>query len=127
MYLFDTQALIWYFDGNPALPDSISKIISETQNIVMVSRASFWELSIKISIGKLRLSLELGQIMESCEKAGFGILGIENEHILQLKNLEHHHRDPFDRMLLSQCLAEDMNIISSDQAFDFYPIQRIWS
>jgi PIN domain nuclease of toxin-antitoxin system len=127
MYLFDTQALIWYFDGNPALPDSISKIISETQNIVMVSRASFWELSIKISIGKLRLSLELGQIMESCEKAGFGILGIENEHILQLKNLEHHHRDPFDRMLISQCLAEDMNIISSDQAFDFYPIQRIWS
>jgi PIN domain nuclease of toxin-antitoxin system len=93
----------------------------------MVSRASFWELSIKISIGKLRLSLELGQIMESCEKAGFGILSIENEHILQLKNLEHHHRDPFDRMLISQCLAEDMNIISSDQAFDFYPIQRIWS
>jgi PIN domain nuclease of toxin-antitoxin system len=104
-YLLDTQALIWYFDGNKQLPAPIANAISDISNSVFVSRVSFWEISIKLSLGKLKLSVDLFTLMQHCEQAGFMILGLENEHILALQELPFHHRDPLDRLLVAQCLS----------------------
>lgn len=126
-YLLDTQVLIWYFDGNPLLDQLLAKEISDPDNSVFISKISFWEISIKISLGKLRLGAELQTLMQQCEQAGFGLLGLENEHILLLQTLTPHHRDPFDRILLAQCITEGLEIISSDAAFDAYPVVRRWN
>jgi PIN domain nuclease of toxin-antitoxin system len=126
-YLLDTQVLIWYFDGNPQLDQLLAKEISDPDNAVFISRISFWEISIKISLGKLRLGAELQTLIQQSEQAGFGLLGLENEHILLLQTLAPHHRDPFDRILLAQCITEGLEIISSDAAFDAYPVVRRWN
>jgi len=125
-YLLDTQAVIWYFDGNKHLPAHIANTISDISNSVFVSRVSFWEISIKLNLGKLKLSVDLFTLMQQCENAGFFILGLENEHILELQELPLHHRDPFDRLLVAQCLTEDLKIISIDEVLDNYAVERIW-
>lgn len=125
-FLLDTQAAIWYLDGNALLSKNIIDLISDPSNNLFVSRVSFWEIAIKVSLGKLSLGVDLSTMMDHCQKAGFIILGLENEHILELQNLPFHHKDPFDRLLISQCKAEEIDIISSDFAFDAYPVNRIW-
>ncbi len=125
-FLLDTQAIIWYFNGSNNLDKQLADEISNPENAVFVSRISFWEISIKVALGKLRLSSNLETLMFQCQQAGFVILGLENEHILMLEQLHSHHRDPFDRILIAQCMAEELEIISSDATLDAYPIIRKW-
>jgi PIN domain nuclease of toxin-antitoxin system len=125
-YLLDTQAIIWYFSGSNDLDKQIADEISNPENAIFISRISFWEISIKSALGKLRLGADLESLMRQCQQAGFVIIGLENEHILTLENLPSHHRDPFDRILIAQCMAEELEIISSDAALDSYPVSRKW-
>lgn len=89
--------------------------------------AAFWEISIKVNLGKLSIrGLTLAEFMEEVDEFSFFTLSISREHILINGQLPLHHRDPFDRIIISQAMADQMPFISSDQAFDSYPIQRIW-
>ncbi len=87
--------------------------------------ASLWEIAIKLSLGKLKLKIPFEKFVELVEDNGFKILSITFEHALNVSKLEFHHRDPFDRLIISQGIVEDIPIITADTTFDKYKINRI--
>ena len=94
---------------------------------VFISIASFWEMAIKVSINKLQLQEPLQKIIQaSITIGGLNVLPIQVEHIYGLETLPFHHRDPFDRLLISQAKYEGMSILSGDRAFDRYGVERVW-
>lgn len=113
-------------------PDRLShqskKIILNEASHGRVSLATLWELAIKVSIGKLVLKQDSFEsfISEGLASSRAELLPIEPKHIQRLVSLPLHHRDPFDRMLVAQALVEGVPIISSDEAFDTYGVERIW-
>ncbi len=125
--LLDTHALLWYIWGNSNLTKTAQLAIENPNNIIYVSTASQWEITIKHSLGKLTLNLPLPDFLEiRIDGNGFLTLPIERQHLLVLPSLPFHHRDPFDRLLIAQSIAESIPLISADKAFDAYPITRIW-
>jgi PIN domain nuclease of toxin-antitoxin system len=114
----------------PELSSKAKSMLLDTENQIWISIASFWEISIKNSLGKLRLEVGYEDLLDEANKNGFGILPIGFDHTVLLNSMHFHHRDPFDRMIIAQAIAENMNIIGVDQIFDVYldqqDIQRIW-
>lgn len=108
-----------------SLPVSTRNKIENTKN-VFVSIASFWEISIKVKLGKLSLLSDFNNMEASFESTGFKLLSISLKDTIQLSNLPLHHKDPFDRILVAQSLNHSLVLVSRDQAFDAYPIQRLW-
>ncbi len=87
---------------------------------------TFWEIAIKLSLEKLKLPFELSQLVEETLLNNIEILGIEVNHIIKVASLPFHHRDPFDRLIISQGITENFSIITSDDKFALYNITRIW-
>lgn len=116
-YLIDTQALIWYYEGNEQLSHAAKNVIADIDNQLYVSIASLWEMAIKISIGKLLLSNSLESWIEKMEYDDIKVLSILPQHIISLTTLPLHHKDPFDRIIISQAIQEDLVLISSDHIF----------
>ena len=125
-YLLDTHAMIWFFENDKQLPEKIRSVISDGNNIIYASIASIWEIAIKIGLGKLELTLTTDMIFEQIEKDDFILLAITNEPINIIQTLPHHHRDPFDRMIIAQAQAENCTIISRDGAFEDYDVPVLW-
>ena len=123
--LIDTQSFIWFFEDNPRLPVSVRSFM-EKRNTLVVSIASFWEITIKTSLGKLAVPEGISGLMDKALLKGFKILPIEREHLIVLSTLEFIHRDPFDRIIISQAIAENMPLVSSDSVFKQYPVNHIW-
>lgn len=125
--LFDTHALIWWFSDDPSLRQSIRETIADTDNLLLVSAASAWELAIKYQLGKLRKVADLvSNFSGRVEGEGFELLPISAEHGIRAGLLSGHHKDPFDRMLIAQCQAENIPIISNDLIFERYGVRRLW-
>lgn len=120
-YLLDTHVLIW-LNTNPAqLSAKVRSICEETSNELYVSIASFWELSIKMSLGKIDLSDNaLAQLQSWCYSNHVTILPIEVSHCERVKSLPFHHRDPFDRLFIAQALELELTLISADGLFSDY-------
>jgi PIN domain nuclease of toxin-antitoxin system len=96
-------------------------------NEVLISPASYWEIAIKISIGKWQLNRPYEQFVDiALNQYGFQVLPILPTHTTMLIGLPFHHRDPFDRLLVAQAMAESIPIIGSDRAFDAYGVTRLW-
>jgi len=95
-------------------------------NNIYVSIASLWEIAIKLNIGKLFLTKPLDVFIQELELYNFQILPIKTNHLIKYSKLQIIHRDPFDRILISQALYEELPIISKDKVFDSYSIIRIW-
>jgi PIN domain nuclease of toxin-antitoxin system len=91
-----------------------------------VSIASLWEISIKASIGKLELRIELTQLTDFLTDNKIDLLPIRIEHLEKLQNLPFHHRDPFDRLLIAQALTENLTLISRDSLFSLYNVPLHW-
>jgi PIN domain nuclease of toxin-antitoxin system len=125
-YLLDTQVLLWIFGNFDLLSSTSVPIITNPENSLLVSKVSFWEASIKVSIGKLHLPFSLGQLVDETLANNIAILDIDLSHILYQSELPLHHRDPFDRLIISQSSQENLPGISSDDTFSLYDIQRIW-
>ena len=123
--LIDTQALIWFCEDNPCLPSSVKQYM-ERSNGLLVSIVSFWEITIKTNLGKLVIDGNIADVMDRALSRGFKILSIEREHLIVLSTLELIHRDPFDRIIIAQAIAENMPLISSDDIFKQYPVNCIW-
>ncbi len=125
-YLVDTHTLIWSFENNTKLPQKMKNIIDDTQNEIIVSIASLWEIAIKISNGKLDLSVSLNELIEDITLRNIEILPINPSYVLKVETLPFHHKDPFDRIIAAQCLEENITVISIDEILDKYHVNRVF-
>jgi len=126
-FLVDTQAWLWFYLGDPLLSATARNHIADPNNERFVSVASIWEISIKISIGKYALNAPYAQFMQQA-LAGFTLLPITTAHTERVSVLPFppDHRDPFDRLIISQAIEEKIPVVSSDGDFAAYAIQVIW-
>jgi PIN domain nuclease of toxin-antitoxin system len=124
--LLDTHTVIWYAEDDVRLPDHIRQMIRDDYNDVFVSIVSLWEMSIKINLGKLDLSRSFDGMVHLLRDNGFRFLPVQLNHVFSLDTLELHHKDPFDRMLIAQALAEDFAFVGCDDVFDRYGVRRLW-
>lgn len=125
--LLDTQAFLWWVEGTPALGRRARTAVANPDNEVFFSIASCWELAIKLSLGKLRLTQRLDRfIPEQLRVNGFSLLAVELRHVVDVVDLPFHHRDPFDRLLAAQALHDDLAIVSADRAFRRYGVTVVW-
>jgi len=120
--LIDTHALIWFITDNDKLPLKTKQLIENKENNCFVSIASYWEIGIKNSIGRLELNSDLKTIFQIIEETGFETLPITTNQILRNASLEIHHQDPFDRIIIAQSLIEKMTIITRDSQFEKYNV-----
>ena len=124
--LIDTHTLIWFLNGEKDLSEKAKQAIEDKDAVNFVSIASLWEIAIKISLGKLELSVPFYKISEQIMNNGFQILPITFEDTLILSSLPFNHRDPFDRIIISQSISSNLTIISKDSSFKSYPVALVW-
>lgn len=125
--LLDTHALLWFLAGERRIQPRVRRRIEDARNTKLLSVASVWEIAIKLSLRKLELDDPLDELVErSTRDAGFELLGISPTHAIGVAHLPWHHRDPFDRLLVSQALSDELVIVSADESFDAYGVRRLW-
>lgn len=125
--LLDTHTLLWFALGDQRCSAVARQIIEDPSNEKWVSPASHWELAIKIGLGKYTLPGPFEDFIHAAvDGNGFSTLSILPQHTGILVHLPHHHRDPFDRLMIAQAMSEQLKIVSADDAFDAYPVQRTW-
>jgi PIN domain nuclease of toxin-antitoxin system len=123
-YLLDTCTWIFLLTGDIKLKKQQQQIIIDPQNTIYISVVSVWEMTIKIEKGKLKLPKPLQElIFEACVKDNFKILNLDVFSVLNTKNLPDYHQDPFDRILISQAIDNDLIIITSDSKFFQYEVK----
>ena len=120
--LLDTHALLWWLDDNLTLSSEARTAISESTNIVFISAAVIWEIRIKQSLGKLKIPKNFREVLEN---QPFEMLDITTDHAHKIGSLEKHHRDPFDRMLIAQALAERFTLVTRDKNIMKYKVSFI--
>lgn len=125
--LLDTHSLLWFALNASQLSSRALSLIMDPANEKFVSPASYWEIAIKIGLNKYALNRPYEDFMrEAIDKNGFGYLHIEPRHTAPLTTMPHHHKDPFDRLLIAQALVEGIPIVSADPQFDLYGVTRLW-
>jgi PIN domain nuclease of toxin-antitoxin system len=125
--LLDTHILIWHLEQNPKRKQVHSELIEDTANDVIISMASLWEMSIKVGLGKLNVPLGMSftQLEQHLKSLDFQILEMNSKHLDVLMPLPLHHRDPFDRMLIAQVIAENATLVSDDGFFGLYGVPLV--
>ena len=125
--LLDTCTFLWAVDNPKHLSNLANALIIDPENPVYVSSVSAWEISIKYSLGKMELAPDWPEsIRREMQANTIQWLPVEMEHCVQVSQLPFHHRDPFDRMLISQAIVEDMALLSSDRQMKAYSTRCIW-
>jgi PIN domain nuclease of toxin-antitoxin system len=126
--LLDTHTLLWQGISPDRLSSRVRQLLDAASNQRLVSVATLWEIAIKVSLGKLALRQDSFErlIDEGLAAAKATLLHIEPTHIKLVATLPYHHRDPFDRLLIAQALAEGVTLLSADAELDAYGLQRIW-
>ncbi|MEI6810325.1 MAG: type II toxin-antitoxin system VapC family toxin [bacterium] len=125
--LLDTHALLWMNDTSDRLSATAASAILDVRNDLLLSVASWWEIAIKISLGKLDLKPEWPTALKrEMNHNGITWLPVRPEHCERIPQLPFHHRDPFDRILIAQAQHEDLVLITSDQCFVSYGVTVIW-
>jgi len=125
--LLDTQAFLWLLSGDSQLSDPARKIFSNPDNEILLSVASVWEIVVKAQRGKLSFPQPAAPyIRQQIRKTCIEVLPISLAHVLRVEKLPTHHRDPFDRILLAQAVEERIPIMSTDRAFQAYPVEIVW-
>lgn len=126
-YLLDTHALLWWLAGDERLSPAARQVIGDGGNKVLVSAASGWEIATKVRIGKLSLSgFILEQLPAILKAQQIDELPVTMHHALHAGVLAGSHRDPFDRMLMAQARDDGLVLISNEELFDSYGVQRLW-
>ena len=125
MYLLDTHAMLWYLRDSPELSASAHSLIDKAEYVV-VSIASFWEVAIKQSIGKIQLCMTIPELESLCLDRAIQVLPIQSVVLEQIKSLPKIHGDPFDRLIIAQAQIGKMTIITRDRIIPQYPVPTIW-
>lgn len=126
-FLLDTHVVLWHISKNPNLSQKAKEII-DARSELFFSVASLWEIVIKINVGKLQLDCSFESFLDHVAVMNAEIIPIEIESLKIYLDLpiSPDHRDPFDRILVAQAMDYSLDIVSRDEKFDFYPIQRVW-
>lgn len=118
--------MLWFVSGDDRLSARARATIESPETISYISIASWWEIAIKCSLGKLKLDISLEKFIAQRANEGFRQLSIETEHLPALFDLPFHHRDPFDRLIICQAMTEEIPICTADGNFRRYSISVIW-
>ena|ERR1700753_953675 len=124
--LLDTHTFIWFIEGSERLSPGALIEIQSKENERFVSSVSLWEIAIKYSLDKLEVKKSFDEILQLIIDNDIRIVSIETRHLKALLELEHHHKDPFDRLLIAQAFVENMAVLSIDRYFKYYPVNVIW-
>ena len=125
--LLDTHTFMWWHSEPEYIPKNTLILLQDPDNEVILSVVSLWEMQIKIQLGKLNLRDDLELMLKiQQEQNHISLISVTLPHILELKNLPLHHKDPFDRILIAQAINYKLAIVGCDIAFDAYSVQRIW-
>lgn len=125
--LLDTHAFLWWVLDDSQLSQTARAAIHDSENDLFFSAVSSWEISIKASLGKLALPKRPDQFFQrQLAKNRFELLPITVEHTVAIYHLPHHHRDPFDRLLIAQCHVENLSLITNDGLIQQYNVPIVW-
>lgn len=125
--LQDSHAFLWFVADDLKLSIDAKTAIKDSTNRKWISIASLWEITIKVSIGKLNLADPVSEFLSReilCNN--FSTLNVTMDHLAKLSVLPFNHRDPFDRLIVSQALQESFPVVSTDASLDAYGIDPIW-
>ncbi len=125
--LVDTCTFLWAIGGAKELPERVAALMRKPENEVYLSAASAWEIAVKHGLGRLPLP-DAPERFVPAEREGHGItaLAIDEESALHVSRLPALHRDPFDRMLVSQAIVHGLTILTPDPLITQYPARTIW-
>jgi len=125
--LLDTHAFLWWVADDERLSPRAAALIAEPSNEVLVSAATAWEVVVKSALGRVEVPTPVDRFLTAqIEANAFIPLPIHMRHALGLAALPQIHRDPFDRILVAQAVAEDLTIVSRDRVMDGYPVTVEW-
>ncbi len=125
--LLDTHSFLWFVLNDAQLSAPARTAIRDPANDVLVSPATYWEIAIKVSKAKYTLAVPYQDfIQHNLDANDFEILPIEVRHTALVAAMPFHHKDPFDRLLIAQALAEDIPLVSNEALFDAYGVRRLW-
>ena len=118
--LLDTHIILWALTDDARLPRGARDLITDEGNRVFASVASMWEIAIKYLLKPERIPVSGEEFLHYCERSGYESLPIRERHVLALESLPALHADPFDRMLVSQAIAESLVFITHDATLGGY-------
>jgi PIN domain nuclease of toxin-antitoxin system len=125
--LLDTHTFIWWDSDPRKLSKTALSSCQNPDNTLILSVVSIWEMQIKLQLGKLQLNQPLPEIIDSQrQENNLQFLPVTIDHVLALDSLPFHHKDPFDRLLISQAIVENATLVSVDSRFTNYPVAVIW-
>lgn len=129
-YLIDTHVFLWFVSNAKGLSKTAKTLIEDGNNEIFISIASLWEISIKTALGRLSIDGSYESVIDDVIDNSIQILSINFAHTAEQNRLPFYNRDPFDRIVISQAIVENMNFISADAIFDDYlkglSVKRIW-
>ena len=124
--LLDTCCWLWWLSDTDKLSPKQLEAIADRQNQLFLSTASIWEIGIKVNNKKLIILQPLHKLIEKqCPIDNIAILDIKPHHAIKVGELELHHKDPFDRMIIAQAICEDLTVLTSDKIFQRYGVALI--
>lgn len=125
--LLDSHSFVWWREEPHKLSPAALVKISNPNNHIFLSVVTVWELQIKIALNKFTIKGGLDNtVKDEQQNNGFQILPVQLSHALYLENLPLHHKDPFDRLLISQAIVENMSLVSADTHFAKYQVKLLW-
>ncbi len=124
--LLDTHTLIWFLEGQSSLSQAAREAIENPISAKWVSIVTFWEIAVKVNVGKLTLLRPFDELEKKVAENGFHVLPLEFPHTVTYSVLPLHHRDPFDRLLIAQAMVENFTVLTQDSHFTSYAVPVIW-
>jgi len=118
--LVDTHLLLWAAASSRRLPQEARRLMQDPENEVLYSAASLWEIAIKAALRKADFRADVALLRPALVEMGFKELSISGAHVERLPQLPHLHKDPFDRMLVAQSLAEPLVLLTNDSVLAGY-------
>lgn len=125
-YLLDTHTLLWMQDDSAELTEGIKKLLIDNNNDRYVSIVSFWEITIKMALGKLSLAYNIKELYDACVTSHLDLLPIQISSLELPADLPLHHKDPFDRLICAVALDLRLTVITCDENMRKYPINTLW-
>jgi len=125
-YLLDTHTALWLFEGNEKLPQRTQDVICDADNDIFVSIVSAWEVAVKVCLSKLDFNGGVSVFLSAIEANNIKLINIQGDYVKMVEKLSLVHRDPFDRLLISTAITENMTILTIDENIHKYDVLWLW-